>query len=132
MNLMVTGVELWTPDGNKWQTEIDIKLAELRFHNQQLEELLADSRMNLARMDRSIGELEHHLAFLKTKGIAASMMEFHKIKREITNIQRHKAAQDAQIPGFTQRMSDNDSLIKELMVERINVRTQIIPIKDRR
>lgn len=126
------GMHLWTPDGNKWQTEIDILIADLRFRNQQLEEKLANARMNLALLLREIADLQHGLIFLRKSDAAVSVLEFHKMKRRITAVTQSRNEQSKRIPALQQSMAENDKEIKRLDLERIALRTQVIPIKDRR
>lgn len=126
------GMQLWTPNGNKWQTEIDILIADLRFQNQQLEEMIGSARMNLALLTREICDLEHCLYFLKKSTVAVSVIEFHKMKRDLATVKRAKEEQCKKLPILQLTMSENDEEIKRLDMERIALRTQIIPIKDRR
>lgn len=126
------GMQLWTPNGNKWQTEIDILIADLRFQNQQLEEMIGSAKMNLALLTREISGLEHCLSFLKKSDVAVSAVEFHKMKRDLATIKGAKEEQNKKLPILQLTMSENDDEIKRLDSERIALRTQIIPIKDRR
>ncbi len=126
------GMHLWTPDGNKWQTEIDILIADLRYRNQQIEEKLANARMNLALLLREISDLQHGLIFLRKSDAAVSVLEFHKMKKSIARVCRSRDEQQNRIPALLQNMAENDKEIKRLDLERIALRTQVIPLKDRR
>lgn len=125
-------MRLWTPNGNKWQTEIDVMIAELRYNNQQLEETIAGIKMTLSLLDREISDLEHAIFFLKNSDTAVSVFEFHRMKKDLLSSKKAKIREQQRIPDLKQKMSDNDREIKRLDEQRIAVRTQVIPIKDRR
>lgn len=125
-------MRLWTPNGNKWQTEIDVMIAELRYTNQQLEESIAGIKMTLSLLDREISDLEHALSFLKNSDAAVSVFEFHRMKKDLFSSKKAKIREEKRIPDLKQKMADNDREIKRLDEQRIAVRTQVIPIKDRR
>ncbi len=88
--------------------------------------------MNLALLIREIADLEHCVAFLRNSDVAVSFIEFHRMKKDIAIANRAKIEQTKRIPVLQNTMAKNDKEIKRLDLERIALRTQIIPIKDRR
>lgn len=124
-------MQLWIPNGNKWQTEIDLQIAELRYSNQQLEEKIAEIKLQIALLDRVIEDFEHAIFFLKNSNVTVALFEFHRMKKDLEGSRKLRNKEGLSIPSLLKQMSRNDEIIKRLVEERIAVRTRIIPIKDR-
>ncbi len=112
--------DIWTPEGNKKQIEIDVELAALDNHRSRAAIDLAYARKNLIMIEEDLKDLTECLDQLKGDVRIVSIAEFHLIRQSKLDLIRVR-----------QRHLDALTKIKDLMTTIDKQKEELLELRQR-
>ena len=122
-------VQIWKPNGNQFQTQLDIQIERLRFHLRALNDSLSNLYDGLALLEQEIIEVSNQVAFLKKSAKIISIKEYGKMKMLLAGLNLDRAAYLSHIKETKQGIEQTDKSIEKLYVKRKSFETKILEFR---
>lgn len=122
-------VQIWKPNGNQFQTQVDMQIERLRFHLRALNDSLSSLYDGLALLEQEIIEVSGQIAFLRKSAKIVSIKEYSKMKRLLDGLNLDKAAYLSHIKETKQGIDQTDQSIEKLFVKRKSLETKILEFR---
>lgn len=121
---------MWTPTGNKIQTEIDISIAKLENIMSRVFLDISCARKDLALTEDFIYELYNCLEHLKSKGIIVSVSEFYLIRKQYDSSKKVKDTIKNNLEILNDKIDKLETEISALKDIRKRAETKILRFTD--
>lgn len=122
-------IQIWKPNGNQFQTQVDIQIERLRFHLRALNDSLGNLYDGLALLEQEIIEVSSQIDFLRKSAKIISIKEYSKMKMLLAGLNLDKIAYLSQIKETKQGIEQTDVNIEKLYVKRKSLETKVLEFR---
>lgn len=124
-------VQIWKPNGNQFQTQIDIQIERLRFHLRALNDSLNTLYDGLASLEQEIIQISNQITFLRKNAKIVSIKEYGKMKMLLAGLSIDKIAYLSHIKETKQGIDQTDQNIEKLYIKRKLLDTKILEFRQK-
>ncbi len=121
--------DLWKPDGNNAQTEIEMQIAHFAFLRRKVEGNLAYLQVELDLIHRNIKEIEEHLALLRRRITIISMKEYALLQNKSKAMSNSVKTLEHEIGLYVVDLKNYDNKIASLESEKSSLASKIVEFK---
>ncbi len=118
--------DLWTPEGNDAQTEIDIQIERSKFFKRRTEGNIHALKNDLDLTNRNIKEIEDHLALLRNRISIVSLKEYALLQSKVSTLKASIKVISTELFESEKDVDHFNERIKLLEKEKESLATKVL------